>query len=80
VGGGETGSDLAVELSATVAKTVYMSIREGQWFQSRILGQQPADVMYTMLMRIFGYYNNILVRCWRRMFFVPMWGIGGTGV
>ena len=80
VGGGETGSDLAVELSATVAKRVYMSIREGQWFQSRILGQQPADIMYTMLMRIFGYYNNIFVRCWRRMFFVPMWGIGGTGV
>ena len=80
VGGGETGSDLAVELSSTVAKRVYMSIREGQWFQARILGQQPADVMYTMLMRIWGYYNNIFVRCWRRMFFVPMWGEGGTGV
>ncbi|CAF2505309.1 unnamed protein product [Rotaria sp. Silwood2] len=80
VGGGETASDLAVELSATVAKRVYMSIREGQWFQSRILGQQPADIMYTMLMRLFGYYNNIMVRFWRRMFFVPMWGIGGTGV
>ncbi|CAF1019301.1 unnamed protein product [Rotaria sp. Silwood1] len=80
VGGGETASDLAVELSATVAKRVYMSIREGQWFQSRILGQQPADIMYTMLMRLFGYYNNIFVRCWRRMFFVPMWGSGGTGV
>ena len=80
VGGGETGSDLAVELSATVAKRVYMSIREGQWFQARVLGQQPADVMYTMLMRIFGYYNNIFVRAWRRMFFVPMWGVGGTGV
>ncbi|CAF1083090.1 unnamed protein product, partial [Adineta ricciae] len=80
VGGGETGSDLAVELSATVAKRVYMSIREGQWFQARVLGQQPADIMYTMLMRLFGYYNNILVRCWKRMFFVPMWGSGGTGV
>lgn len=80
VGGGETGSDLAVELSATVAKSVYMSIREGQWFQSRILGQQPADIMYTMLMRIFGYYNNIFVRAWKRFFFVPMWGVGGTGV
>ncbi len=80
VGGGETGSDLSVELSATVAKRVYMSIREGQWFQARVLGQQPADIMYTMLMRIFGYYNNIFVRCWRRMFFVPMWGVGGTGV
>lgn len=80
VGGGETGSDLAVELSATVAKRVYMSIREGQWFQARVLGQQPADIMYTMLMRIFGYYDNILVLCWKRMFFVPMWGSGGTGV
>ena len=80
VGGGETGSDLSVELSATVAKRVYMSIREGQWFQSRILGQQPADILYTMLTRIFGYYNNIFVRCWKRMFFVPMWGVGGTGV
>jgi dimethylaniline monooxygenase (N-oxide forming) len=80
VGGGETGSDLAVELSGTVAQRVYMSIREGQWFQSRILGQQPADIMYTMLMRIWGYYNNIFVRCWRRMYFVPMWGVGGTGV
>lgn len=80
VGGGETGSDLAVELSATVAKRVYMSIREGQWFQARVLGQQPADIMYTMLMRIFGYYNNIFVRAWKRIFFVPMWGVGGTGV
>ena len=80
VGGGETGSDLAVELSSTVATSVHMSIREGQWFQARVLGQQPADVMYTMLMRIWGYYNNIFVRCWRRMFFVPMWGVGGTGV
>jgi len=80
VGGGETGSDLAVELSATVAKRVYMSIREGQWFQARVLGQQPADIMYTMLMRLFGYYDNILVKCWKRVFFVPMWGFGGTGV
>ena len=80
VGGGETGSDLAVELSNTVAKSVHMSIREGQWFQARILGQQPADVMYTMLMRILGYYDNVFVRCWRKMFFVPMWGVGGTGV
>lgn len=80
VGGGETGSDLAVELSATIAKRVYMSIREGQWFQARVLGQQPADVMYTMLMRLSGYYNNVLVRSWKRMFFVPMWGSGGTGV
>ncbi|CAF1317347.1 unnamed protein product [Adineta steineri] len=80
VGGGETGSDLAVELSATIAKRVYMSIREGQWFQARVLGQQPADIMYTMLMRLFGYYDNILVLCWKRIFFVPMWGSGGTGV
>jgi dimethylaniline monooxygenase (N-oxide forming) len=80
VGGGETASDLSVELSATVAKRVYMSIRDGQWFQARVLGQQPADIMYTMLMRLFGYYDNIFVRCWKRMFFVPMWGVGGTGV
>ena len=80
VGGGETGSDLAVELSSTVAKSVHMSIREGQWFQARVLGQQPADIMYTMLMRIFGYYNNVFVRIWRRGFVVPMWGMGGTGV
>ncbi|CAF0822390.1 unnamed protein product [Rotaria sordida] len=80
VGGGETASDLAVELSATIAKRVYMSIRGGQWFQARILGQQPADIMYTMLMRLYGYYDTILVRCWRRMFFVPMWGVGGTGI
>ena len=80
VGGGETASDLTVELSATVAKRVYMSIREGQWFQSRILGQQPADILYTMLMRLFGYYNSIFVHFWRRIFFVPMWGIGGTGI
>jgi dimethylaniline monooxygenase (N-oxide forming) len=80
VGGGETGSDLAVELNSTTAKRVYMSIREGQWFQARVLGQQPADVMYTMLMRLWGYYDNIFVLCWKRFFFVPMWGAGGTGV
>ncbi|CAF1313601.1 unnamed protein product [Didymodactylos carnosus] len=79
VGGGETASDLAVELSP-VAKKVYMSIRNGQWFQDRILGNQPADIMYTMLMRIWSYYDNINVKIYKRCFVVTMWGQGGTGI
>lgn len=80
VGGGETASDLATELSSTTAKRVYMSIRGGQWFQARVVGQQPADVMYTMLTRIFGYYNNIFVRSWVQVFVTSIWGRGGSGV
>jgi dimethylaniline monooxygenase (N-oxide forming) len=79
VGGGETASDIAVELSA-VAKRVYMSIRQGQWFQGRLVGDQPADLTLTMLMRLPTYYDSYFVRMGARIFVEPVWGKGGTGI
>lgn len=79
VGGGETASDLAVELSA-FTKQIYMSIRNGQWFQDRLFGDQPADILYPRSFSIFGYYNNIVLDIGWNLFIRPFWGEGGTGI
>ncbi|CAF3681325.1 unnamed protein product [Rotaria sp. Silwood1] len=79
VGGGETASDLAVELS-TVARRVYMSIRDGQWFQESLFGDQPADVLFPKSFEFFGLYNNILTKIGWTLFIRPFWGEGGTGI
>lgn len=45
VGGGETASDLSEQLSND--NKVFMSIRNGQWFQDRIFGaDSPTDMLY----------------------------------
>lgn len=79
VGGGETGSDLAVELSSA-ARQVYMSIREGQWFQERLFGDQPADLLFPMSFGFFGLYDNIWGKIGWKLFIEPFWGEGGTGI
>jgi dimethylaniline monooxygenase (N-oxide forming) len=79
VGGGETASDLAVEL-CTVVRRIYMSIRGGQWFQERLVGDQPADVLFTKLLEFFGFYDNIFVKIGWTVLIKPFWGEGGTGI
>ena len=79
VGGGETASDLAVELS-TCARRIYMSIREGQWFQERLFGDQPADLLYPKSFEFFGLYDNIWGKIGWKLFIRPFWGEGGTGI
>jgi thioredoxin reductase len=79
VGGGETASDLAVELSA-YARHIYMSIRGGQWFQDPLFGDQPADILYPKSLELFGFYHNLLVQIGWTLFIRPFWGEGGTGI
>jgi dimethylaniline monooxygenase (N-oxide forming) len=79
VGGGETASDLAVELS-TFARRIYMSIREGQWFQERLFGDQPADILFPISLGLFGLYDNIWCKIGWTLFIRPFWGEGGTGI
>ncbi|CAF0922293.1 unnamed protein product [Didymodactylos carnosus] len=79
VGGGETASDLAVEL-CRVARRIYMSIRGGQWFQERLTGDQPADIHFTKSLGFFGFYDNIWVRIGWSVLIRPFWGEGGTGI
>jgi lysine/ornithine N-monooxygenase len=79
VGGGETASDLAVELS-TFTRCIYMSIREGQWFQDRLFGDQPADLLFPKSFGFFGLYENIWTKIGWPLFIRPFWGEGGTGI
>jgi thioredoxin reductase len=79
VGGGETASDLAVELCG-FARCIYMSIRGGQWFQERLVGDQPADILFTKSLSLFGFYDNIWVKIGWKLFIRPFWGEGGTGI
>ncbi|CAF1035327.1 unnamed protein product [Didymodactylos carnosus] len=50
VGGGETASDLAVEL-CRVARRIYMSIRGAERFQERHTRDQPIDILFTKSLR-----------------------------
>ena len=79
VGGGETASDLAVEL-CTFARRIYMSIRGGQWFQDRLFGDQPADILTPKSFHFFGLYDHILARIGWKLYIRPFWGEGGTGI
>lgn len=79
VGGGETASDLAVEL-CTFARRIYMSIRGGQWFQDRLFGDQPADILTPKSFQFFGLYDHILATIGWKLFIRPFWGEGGTGI
>ena len=77
IGGGETAHDIATEL-ATYSKHVYMSIRNGQWFQGKIVStNEPADL----------FFNRFMHSIWARPYaeFIGfgnelMWGDGGSGV
>ena len=77
IGAGETAHDIACEL-ATYSKHVYMSVRNGQWFQGKIAGPyESADL----------YWNRYMVYIWCKPFakwigFLNefIWGKGGSGV
>ena len=76
IGGGETSNDMCDELAPKC--DLYMSIRNGQWFQGKWVGAgEPADLyfnrymMYTWyppLRNLVGFMNSFI------------WGKGGTGV
>jgi hypothetical protein len=77
IGGGETANDIANELAPICGK-LYMSIRNGQWFQGKWVGaNEPADL----------YLNKYMTSIWNPVFrdwvgFINqyLWGKGGTGV
>ena len=77
IGGGETAHDIAVDL-ANISKKVYMSIRNGQWFQGKLLGgNEPADLQFNRLMNLIWYkpYSNLI--SWMNS---QIWGYGGSGI
>ena len=77
IGGGETAHDIACEL-AIYAKHVHMSIRNGQWFQGKIIStDEVADL----------YFNRFMYYIWGKPYQALIgwtnelaWGNGGTGV
>ncbi len=76
VGGGETAADIANEICDSCK--VIMSIKEGVWFQDKILGAyEPADMFFNRMVHFF-------FRWWANLFFRKQvefwWGSGGTGV
>ncbi|KAL6058255.1 Flavin-containing monooxygenase [Balamuthia mandrillaris] len=82
VGGGESASDVAAEVSE-VAKKTFLSIRQGVWFQDRTVGaHQPADMVFTKHQRLMGFsdYQSWLVWIGRHTMIELMWGRGGSGV
>jgi len=77
IGGGETACDIANILS--IDSKVFLSIRNGQWFQDRIFGAyEPVDVFFN---RIFNldilkpYVNSVI-----RFTLEFLWGKGGSGI
>lgn len=81
IGGGESASDIANEVSH-VAKHVYMSVRRGQWFVERHNGAQlAADVRFSRRNRWFAtnYGNNPVVRLFEIISAVSF-GEGGHGI
>ncbi|KAL6048667.1 Flavin-containing monooxygenase, variant 2 [Balamuthia mandrillaris] len=82
VGGGESASDIAVEV-CEVAKQTYMSLRQGVWFHDRTVGAyQPADVVFTKHQRMTGLsdYQSWMIWLGRFLMIEFMWGKGGTGI
>lgn len=80
VGGGETASDIATELCHTRFRNkIYMSIRNGQWFEDRILGAlEPADMLYNRFVDHFypkWFLNNTAGRATEQL-----WGRRGSGI
>tara|TARA_Y100000817_G_C16862078_1_gene546240 strand:- start:7611 stop:9173 length:1563 start_codon:yes stop_codon:yes gene_type:complete len=76
VGGGETANDIATELCNKCHLS--MSIRNGQWFQGKILGgNEAADMLVNRLMKMVWIkdFSN-----WIGMINSFIWGGGGTGI
>jgi thioredoxin reductase len=77
VGGGETASDIAVQLCND--NSIYMSVYNGVWFQDRIFGADfPTDMLY----------NRFVYNCFSKSFInyvigtnvEKIWGVCGSGV
>lgn len=81
IGGGESASDIATEVSR-VAKCVYMSIRNGQWFLEKHTGGRLAfDTRFSRKSRILAtnYGNNWIVKLYEMMYATSN-GEGGHGI
>ena len=82
IGGGESASDIATEVSQ-VARHVYMSIRQGQWFQPRQVGARLAlDTRFSRKGRLImgNYGENRLALNLADMVFAFGFGEGGHGI
>ncbi|MEM7333458.1 MAG: FAD-dependent oxidoreductase [Chloroflexota bacterium] len=81
IGGGESGSDIANELT-DVAGHVYLSVRSGLWFFTRHNGVfLPTDTRFSKRNRwlVSDYGNNIFVRLSEILTNVN-YGVGGHGI
>lgn len=81
VGGGESASDIANEVSMKAA-CVYMSIRNGQWFLEKHTGGKLAfDTRFSRKSRILAtnYGNNPIVKLYELMYATSN-GEGGHGI
>ena len=76
VGGGETANDIASTLCTKC--DLSMSIRNGQWFQGRILGgNEAADLLINRLMKMVWIKQ---FSDWVVVINSFIWGHGGTGI
>lgn len=80
VGGGETSHDIAMDLVYHTNHKIYISIKNGQWFLSKILGSNEAtDLNYSRLFEILRCKLTVQIRI-LMIVFVLMWGYGGSGI
>jgi dimethylaniline monooxygenase (N-oxide forming) len=87
VGGSDTACDIASDISKT-AERIYVSIKDGQWFQSRINGAyEPADMLYSrsvdyIIKNIIGksYIDKNFSNAKEPHTVYYWWGEGGSGI
>lgn len=82
IGGGESGSDIANEVSK-VARCVYLSLRRGQWFMDRLNGARlPLDVRFSRKARYFqgDYGENAFGTIFFDTIVGLLFGTGGHGI
>jgi len=77
VGGGETAHDIACDLSR-ISNKVYVSIRNGQWFQGKIFSAyEPADLYFNRYMH---FLSTIILQSFIGFVNELLWGTGGSGI
>jgi cation diffusion facilitator CzcD-associated flavoprotein CzcO len=82
VGGGESATDIAVDIQE-VAKKVVVSMRKGVWFHDRTFGAtEPSDMIWTKHQRDWNFSNFEGWWFWsvRWIMLELMWGKGGSGI
>ena len=78
VGGGETSHDIAIDLVNHTNHTIYVSIKNGQWFLGKILeANEAADLNYNRLSEFFRYKSTLRIY---NFFQTEIWGYGGSGI